>query len=170
MSLYSLRSLPYPSCTSPSLFPLRGLTTLTHGLTSSGNRTDSPLTELIHFSAHTGACFTLSWSSGGLPTSQGGLGLLASGGADGRIIIWQLVDTKHQSTIDPEAPPAKSPLSSINGKDTGVQVYPVAAVRNAHGVADVNAVNWCLREDGKGQGMLASAGDDGTVKVWRVVA
>lgn len=43
-------------------------------------------------------------------------------------------------------------------------------MRDAHGVSDVNSVAWCLRVDGKGQGLLASAGDDGSVRVWRVVA
>jgi WD40 repeat protein len=122
----------------------------------SGNQTDSPLTELSHISAHSGACFTLSWSQNniGLPESQGGLGLLASGGADGRIIIWQLATT---------------PKTASTGM-SGMRITPIAAMRNAHGVADVNALNWCLREDGKGSGMLVSAGDDGSVKVWRVAA
>lgn len=124
-------------------------------LTSSGSQTDSPLTELSHISAHTGACFTLSWSPPniGLPASQGGLGLLASGGADGRIIIWQIATT---------------PKTASTGM-SGMRITPIAAIRGAHGVADVNCLGWCVREDGKGEGMLASAGDDGTVKVWRVI-
>ena len=50
------------------------------------------------------------------------------------------------------------------------RIEPIAAMRDAHGVSDVNSVGWCLREDGKGRGMLASAGDDGSVRVWRVVS
>lgn len=49
-------------------------------------------------------------------------------------------------------------------------MQPIAAVREAHGVSDVNCVAWCVREDGKGEGMLASCGDDGSVKVWKVDA
>ena len=47
-------------------------------------------------------------------------------------------------------------------------LIPVAAVRDAHGVNDVNSVGWCVREDGRGHGLLASCGDEGGVKVWRV--
>jgi WD40 repeat protein len=91
--------------------------------------------------------FTLSWTSGGIPTDQGGLGLLASGGGDGKIIIWQ-----------------------ITRREEGITMEPVAAMKEAHGVSDVNNVAWCKREDGKGVGMVASCGDDGSVKVWRVVS
>ena len=50
-----------------------------------------------------------------------------------------------------------------------MEIYPVGAIRHAHGEGDVNGLQWCLREDGKGRGMFASAGDDGSVKVWRFV-
>jgi WD40 repeat protein len=116
-------------------------------LTIRGNQPESNFVESAHTSAHTGPCFTLSWSEGGLSAEQGGKGILASGGADGRIIVWQIV-----------------------AKDGGdLAIYPVGAVRHAHGDGDVNGLQWCLREDGKGKGMLASAGDDGSVKVWRFV-
>jgi WD40 repeat protein len=109
-----------------------------------GNQPESNFMESAHTSAHTGPCFTLSWSEGGLSEEQGGKGLLASGGADGRIIVWQI-------------------KSSVQG----VEIYPVGAIRHAHGDGDVNGLQWCLRDDKKGRGMLASAGDDGSVKVWR---
>jgi WD40 repeat protein len=76
------------------------------------------------------------------------LGLLASAGGDGKVIVWQI---------------SRSP----DGED-GIRVEPIAAVRNAHGVSDVNSVHWCVRGDGPKGSMLASCGDDGTVKVWRV--
>lgn len=42
----------------------------------------------------------------------------------------------------------------------------IASLESAHGVYDVNAVSWCPRE---GQAdLLASAGDDGATRVWRV--
>ncbi|BEI90349.1 uncharacterized protein CcaverHIS019_0304190 [Cutaneotrichosporon cavernicola] len=72
-----------------------------------------------------------------------GAGLLASASADGRIIVWEVEDGK---------------------------LVPIAGVREAHGVADVNGLGWNVREDGKGAGLLASAADDGSVKVWRIVA
>jgi len=116
----------------------------------SGNNPDSLFKEVLHTSAHSRSVFSLSWSHGGLATEQGGLGLLASAGGDGKIIVWQL--SKPDS------------LAS----DT-ITIEPIAAVRDAHGVSDVNSVNWCVRAGGKGEGMLASCGDDGGVKVWRVV-
>jgi WD40 repeat protein len=91
--------------------------------------------------------FTLSWTSGGLAADEGGLGLLASGGGDGKIIVWQIT----------------------RSEGGGLKMEPIAAVRDAHGVSDVNNVAWCRREDGKGEGLLASCGDDGGVKVWRVI-
>jgi WD40 repeat protein len=42
----------------------------------------------------------------------------------------------------------------------------IARLSSAHGVYDVNAVAWCPR---KGyEGLMATAGDDGVVRVWRI--
>ena len=111
-----------------------------------GNNPDSLFEETIHTSAHSRSVFSLSWTPGGLPTDQGGLGLLASAGGDGKVIVWQV-----------SAP-----------EEGQLRIEPIAGVRDAHGVSDVNSVNWCIREDAKGRGILASCGDDGTVKVWRL--
>lgn len=94
------------------------------------------------------------------PSSQsaGGLGLLASGAGDGKIIVFQIESSQSSDGVTPSTTPA------------AVKVTPVAAVRDAHGVADVNCVSWLEREDGKGRGVLASCGDDGSVRVWRVLA
>ncbi|ORY21257.1 putative cytosolic iron-sulfur protein assembly protein 1 [Naematelia encephala] len=117
--------------------------------TRKGHNPDSLFEETLHTSAHSRSCFSLSWATGGLPEDQGGRGLLASGGGDGKIVIWQVY------------------VSPQSGK---AELQPIAAMRDAHGVSDVNCVAWCVREDGKGAGLLSSAGDDGSVKVWRVVA
>lgn len=126
-----------------------------------GNQPDSRFVEAVHASGHSRSCFTLSWSPGGTPSDQGGLGLLASGGGDGKIIIWQV-----------SLPPSMGD-GTVNGDQAkarpAVRISPIAVMRDAHEVSDVNSVGWCLREDGKGLGMLASAGDDGGVKVWRLV-
>jgi WD40 repeat protein len=100
--------------------------------------TGMEMREVSHTLAHAGAVFALAWGPG--PDAGG---LLASGGADGRIIVWEVA---------------------------GGQLVPIAGAREAHGVADVNGLGWNVREDGKGAGILASAADDGSVKVWRVVA
>ncbi|KAK4685225.1 cytosolic iron-sulfur protein assembly protein CIAO1, partial [Tremellales sp. Uapishka_1] len=111
--------------------------------TRGGHQPDSNFTETVHTSAHSRPCFSLSWAAGG---ADGGLGVLASTGGDGKIIIWQ---------------------ASIPEGEEGIQISPVAAVRDAHGESDVNCVAWCVREDGRGKGMLVSTGDDGGVKVWQ---
>lgn len=114
-----------------------------------GSNPDSELHEVVHTSAHRGACYAMSWGPGG---AEDGVGLLATAGADGRVIVWQ--------------------VKAVEGKGEvpGAVMEPLAAMRDAHGVADVNSIAWNVREDGKGAGLLASAGDDGSVKVWRVVA
>ncbi|TYJ55113.1 hypothetical protein B9479_004252 [Cryptococcus floricola] len=118
-----------------------------------GSQSDSPFEEILHLPAHTRSIFSLAWSPP-ITTSPSDLGLIASGGGDGKIIIWQV--TK---------------LAGEEGKEVGVDVKPIAAKKNAHGVADINSVSWCVREDkkGAGLGMLSSAADDGSVRVWRVV-
>lgn len=83
--------------------------------------------------------------------------MLASAGEDGKIIIWQI-------TV---APSSSSALQETDNEQ--ISVKPIAAQKAAHGVNDINSVAWCTREDKKGLGMLSSAGDDGSVKVWRVV-
>lgn len=127
-------------------------------LISRGSNPDSLFDEIVHTAAHTRSVFSLSWTSGGLPADQGGLGLLASAGGDGKIVVWQVKTNTPSSSESEEAGAG------------GVSLHPIAAIRDAHGVSDVNSVAWCVREDGKGQGMLSSCGDDGSVKVWRIVS
>lgn len=126
----------------------------------SGANPDSSLVEIFHTAAHSRSCFSLAWTTGGVSTSTGGLGILASAGADGKIIVWQI------SSLDSDGGPKEA---EVKGRKPQVKITPVAAVRDAHGVADVNCVTWLQREDGAGQGVLASCADDGSVKVWRVV-
>lgn len=83
--------------------------------------------------------------------------MLASAGEDGKIIIWEIT-----------VPPSSSPSSKETDNEQ-ISIIPIAAQKHAHGVNDINSVAWCMREDKKGWGMLSSAGDDGSVKVWRVV-
>jgi WD40 repeat protein len=110
-----------------------------------GTSVDSEMVEVVHSSAHRGPVYSLSWTA----APEGGL--LASAGGDGRIIVW------HTTAIEGEG--IAAPV-----------MQPIAAVREAHGAADINCVAWNAREDAKGAGMLASCADDGSVKVWRVAA
>ncbi|OZJ02634.1 hypothetical protein BZG36_04160 [Bifiguratus adelaidae] len=41
-----------------------------------------------------------------------------------------------------------------------------ASIENAHGISDINAVSWHVREDHGN--ILATAGDDGVVRIWRL--
>jgi len=114
-----------------------------------GTNPDSEMVEVSHSSAHRGPVYSLSWTTGG---AEDGAGLLASAGGDSRIIVWQ--------------------IKAIEGKEgiAAPVMEPIAAVREAHGAADINSVAWNMRDDGKGAGILASCADDGSVKVWRIVA
>ncbi|KAL1407010.1 Glycerol kinase [Vanrija albida] len=116
-----------------------------------GPDADAEFVECVHTAAHSAPAFSLAWTPGG---EADGLGLLASAGGDGRIIVWQVA--AHEGKEGVYAPPPR--------------LEPVAAVREAHGVADVNSIAWNVREDGKATGLLSSAGDDGSVKVWRITA
>lgn len=126
---------------------------------------------------HDRTVYSVSW---GVDTSSRprNLGRLASGGGDGRICVYEISASEDDS------------------KQLAPKVEMVAKMERAHGSADVNCVSWApeslngrqgtaaakieeLMEDGetpKSQGngvahermsdMLASAGDDGSVKVW----
>jgi len=72
---------------------------------------------------------------------------VASGGADNTIRVFEQ-DTSLSS--DPNSPNYKM----------------VASVTSAHGTADVNCVQWYPSE--KHGDLLASAGDDGVVRIWRL--
>jgi len=94
--------------------------------------------------AHERAVYSVAW--GACPSEAGrALGWLASAGGDGRINVWEVEDE------DGVAPPRCTLIARQEG---------------AHGVADVNGLMWCPR-DGYRE-LLASVGDDGTAKVWRI--
>ncbi|KAI6115133.1 WD40-repeat-containing domain protein [Pisolithus croceorrhizus] len=92
---------------------------------------------------HERSIYSISWNVG-KGTSPKSMGWLASTGGDGKINVWEISSMKET-------------LSS----------KLIASVSSAHDVSDVNSVQWCPRpgfED-----LLATAGDDGSVKVWRVM-
>ncbi|WWD00915.1 hypothetical protein V866_007853 [Kwoniella sp. B9012] len=113
-----------------------------------GNQPDSSWIEVLHLTVHTRSIFSLAWSPSPSPSPEStDLGLLASAGGDGKIVVFELTSSQ-----------------------SGVIMKPIAAIKDAHGVSDVNSVGWCIREDKRGLGILSSAGDDGSIKVWRVVS
>ena len=64
-----------------------------------------------------------------------------------------LSDTDSQETVGEQQPPT-------------VEHKLIARIDEAHGVHEVNAVAWCPREGM--EGVLATVGDDGHVKVWKM--
>ncbi|KAA1476178.1 WD40 repeat-like protein [Dentipellis sp. KUC8613] len=102
---------------------------------------------------HERTVYTISWGVGRPKEGEGkpgaNLGWLASAGGDGRINVWEFEET---SDADPKAPPTHRLIAKLD---------------DAHGVYDVNSVAWCPR---KGyEDLLATAGDDGSARVWKVV-
>jgi WD40 repeat protein len=63
------------------------------------------------------------------------------------------------SVYDSQETPSPSANPTLNHK-------LIARLDSAHGVHDVNAVAWCPRSGH--EDLLATAADDGGVKVWRV--
>ncbi|WWC86593.1 uncharacterized protein L201_001470 [Kwoniella dendrophila CBS 6074] len=130
-----------------------------------GNQIDSQWIEIIHLGVHSRSIFSLSWSPSPLFSSSSSsqednveeeeedLGLLASTGSDGKIVIFHLKTT--------------------NTTKNGIDIKPIAAIKNAHGVNDINHLSWNIRKDDpkekKGLGILSSVADDGSIKVWRLV-
>jgi WD40 repeat protein len=55
----------------------------------------------------------------------------------------------------------------IAGTSAGAPTHKLVALhRSTHGVHDVNTVVWCPREGF--EDLLATSGDDGTARVWRI--
>jgi WD40 repeat protein len=44
----------------------------------------------------------------------------------------------------------------------------IARLENAHDVSDVNSIAWCPRNGY--EDLIASVGDDGVAKIWKVVS
>ncbi|WVQ80100.1 hypothetical protein IAT38_002201 [Cryptococcus sp. DSM 104549] len=130
-----------------------------------GSQPDSPYEEVLHTAAHSRSVFSLSWTPSPISDpSSSDLGLLASAGGDGKIVVWRLTGPACSSGS------CTDDHGEQEGHGAGIMIKAVAAVRDAHGVSDVNSVGWCVREDKKGLGMLSSAADDGSLKVWRIVS
>ncbi|KAH6909568.1 WD40-repeat-containing domain protein [Coprinopsis sp. MPI-PUGE-AT-0042] len=93
--------------------------------------------------------YSISWTSKpGEKDGKGGLGWLAAAGGDGVIRVWDMKEGE------------SSPLPLTHDL--------IATYTDAHGVHDVNSISWCPR---KGfESLLATAGDDGSIRVWNVVA
>ena len=115
---------------------------------------------------HERSVYSVSWSEGNGKQGEDSLGWLASTSGDGSVRIWELSVSIFQSVfahnLTPSFKESKSedPLSSPNHRLIG-------HLKSAHSVYDVNSVVWCPR---KGfEDILATSGDDGSIRVWRVL-
>ncbi|KAJ2833633.1 cytosolic iron-sulfur protein assembly [Coemansia furcata] len=97
-------------------------------------------------SVHSRAIYSVSWckSMAGEQTSQTDLGFLATGSGDDAVRIL-----------------------SVSRKDAASDDLDVALVctqENAHGLSDINCVQW----NPKFPGWLATCGDDGVIRIWHL--
>jgi WD40 repeat protein len=139
--------------------------------------------------------YTVDW----LPSDAEGLGHIAAAGADGKIVVWDVV--RLGPFISSSSFYVQSAYMLSRGQDSKepgrVSLSRPTVVDDAHGVSDINCVSFCrLRvpkrpltvsdededekltdtttgeEDTRWSGarrLLATAGDDGSVKVWKMV-
>ena len=113
---------------------------------------------------HERAVYSVSWTAGtrGEEREEGDLGWLASTGSDGTIHVWEL--SVSLSMISLFAFLIPSIVQESNSKELEHKL--IIRHSSAHGVNDVNSVVWCQRSGY--QDLLATAGDDGMVRVWRM--
>ncbi|GJJ10550.1 hypothetical protein Clacol_004777 [Clathrus columnatus] len=91
---------------------------------------------------HERPIYSVTWGKG--QSGKDSLGWIASTGGDGKIIVW-----------------------NIMGKGADIETIKLASLEASHGVSDTNSVSWCLHEGM--ENILASAGDDHTVRIWEVI-
>ncbi|KAF9256729.1 WD40 repeat-like protein [Marasmius fiardii PR-910] len=99
---------------------------------------------------HGRSIYSISWGvgNGEVAEDYGFQGWIVTGGGDGVLRVWEITDRdEHENPICHRM---------------------IASLPDAHGVHDINTVVWCPRA-GLNH-LLASTGDDGLVKVWKIVA
>ncbi|KIJ63196.1 hypothetical protein HYDPIDRAFT_113808 [Hydnomerulius pinastri MD-312] len=113
-------------------------------------RTAQHAWEFVHeLKGHDRSICSISWGVGkGTPET---LGWLATTGSDGKVNVWEISEPQQQPTGKP----------TLNSK-------LIASVSSAHGISDVNSVQWCPRSGF--EDLLSTAGDDGSIRVWKVAA
>ncbi|KAL2815434.1 WD40-repeat-containing domain protein [Aspergillus cavernicola] len=115
-------------------------------------------------SAHVLSVYAVSWSRR--------TGLLASVGADGRIVVYEerFVATSQTEAMDTDS----SPAHEANPSQHPLTEWSiVAVVDGAHGIYEINHVAWVKRADrGRDESteeeVLVTTADDGSVKVWTI--
>ena len=106
---------------------------------------------------HDRTIFSVAWGEGRV----GSLGWIASASSDGQIIVYQVTVSSMQL---PRL--FRSDRREQGTEKGGIEARVSTKSPSAHDVYDVNSIAWCPR---KGlENYLASCGDDGSVKVWKV--
>lgn len=102
---------------------------------------------------HTRAIYKVSWSSKS--------GRIVSCASDGRIVVYEEIASVDTEMAEPDE---KKPQMT--------EWKAVAEIEGAHGVFEVNCVQWSKRwdKDAKGENdeVIVSCGDDGVVSVWEL--
>ncbi|PYI04819.1 WD repeat protein [Aspergillus sclerotiicarbonarius CBS 121057] len=116
--------------------------------------------EAVLPAVHDLAVYAVAWSKR--------TGLLASVGADGRIVLYEerLVDAGSAQPMDTD-PPLSAPAVART------EWVIIAALTGAHGIYEINHAAWAKRADrgrneSKEEEVLVTTADDGSVKVWTV--
>jgi len=95
-------------------------------------------------------------------------------GGDGKIVVYE----EHLKSGDAEAMAPKPGADETNGGETSAEGNKgswkiVAELEGAHGVYEVNNVQWSKRFDkdkkGNDDEIILSVGDDGEVNIWELV-
>lgn len=118
--------------------------------------------QVMELNGHERSIYSISWGAG-KATSES-LGWLATTGGDGKINVWEITVRfkAYFSCVETHKPSQESPSPK-----TPLAAKLLTSISEAHGVSDVNSVSWCPRQDHSD--VFATAGDDGSVKVWRIV-
>lgn len=104
---------------------------------------------------HERCIYSVSWSKAH--------GLMASAGADNTIRLFEA----KEAGPDAAGKLTEEQQRTLNEPGVLLEVGCVLEVKNAHGTSDINSVAWYPNEE-HGD-WLASGGDDGSVRIWRLV-
>ncbi|KAF4215642.1 hypothetical protein CNMCM8980_008086 [Aspergillus fumigatiaffinis] len=115
--------------------------------------------------AHDLSIYTVAWSKR--------TGLLASVGADGRIVVYEerLVVESPAESMETDPPTSADGTAADSPAAPRSEWRVIATVDGAHGIYEINHVTWAKRADrgrteGADEEVLITTADDGTVKVW----
>lgn len=121
--------------------------------------------DVCRLSGHAGPIYSLSWiaSPKRQPKTRTSIGWLASAGGDGKINVWDV--TVRLGMQPASETPVLTPVASQVSEDKPpVEGTLVTSLELAHDT-DINHVTWRKISDDL---LLATAGDDGLVKIWEV--